>query len=234
MLGKQVVMVFRGNTIGEKIYPKDLAKFVDDHYREKGVELVLKDEVTAIEQTGSNFKVQTRGGQTIEVDGIVAGPGIHPNDELAKSAGLKVDDGIVVNDRLQTSHADIYAAGDVAMFPHAALGKRLRVEHEDNALKSGKQAGRNMAAADEAYTHTPYFYSDLFDLGYEAVGELNSKLTLVEDWQDSFQKGVVYYLEEGRVRGVLLWNVWKKVEEAAALMAEKGPFKAKDLKGKIT
>jgi hypothetical protein len=79
----------------------------------------------------------------------------------------------------------------------------------------------------------PYFFSDLFELGYEAVGELDSKLETVADWQEPFQKGVVYYLEGGRVRGVLLWNVWKKVKEAGALMAEAGPFKATDLKGRI-
>lgn len=169
-----------------------------------------------------------------EVDGVVAGLGIHPHDELAKSAGLRVDDGILVNDRLQTSATDIYAAGDVAMFPHATLGKHIRVEHEDNALKMGKQAGRNMAGADESYNHTPNFYSDMFELGYEAVGELSSKLEMVADWQEPHQKGVVYYLADGRVRGVLMWNMRDKVKDATALMAEAGPFKAEDLKGRIS
>jgi hypothetical protein len=77
------------------------------------------------------------------------------------------------------------------------------------------------------------FYSDLFDLGYEAVGELNSKLQTVSDWEEPFKKGVIYYLDEGRVRGVLLWNVWEKVDDARALMKEKGPFKEKDLIGRI-
>jgi NADPH-dependent 2,4-dienoyl-CoA reductase/sulfur reductase-like enzyme len=119
------------------------------------------------------------------------------------------------------------------MFPHPTLGKQVRVEHEDNALMMGKQAGRNMAGADEAYTHTPFFYSDLFELGYEAVGQLSSKLEMVVDWQEPFQKGAVYYLEGDRVRGVLLWNVWEKVKDATALMAEAGPFKAVDLKNRL-
>jgi NADPH-dependent 2,4-dienoyl-CoA reductase/sulfur reductase-like enzyme len=93
----------------------------------------------------------------------------------------------------------VYAAGDIANFQHAALGKRVRVEHEDNAVQMGKLAGRNMADAQEAYTHTPMFYSDLFDLGYEAVGEINSKLETVTDWQEPFQKGVIYYLENQHV-----------------------------------
>ncbi len=234
MLGKKVSMVFRGNSIGENIYPKDLAKYLNDFYRQKGVELVPGDEVTSLEKTGDSFTVKTRGGLVFEVDGVVAGLGVRPNIDLAKSVGLQVDDGILVNDRLQTSATDIYAAGDVAMFPHATLGKNIRVEHEDNALKMGKQAGRNMAGADEAYTHTPNFYSDLFELGYEAVGELSSKLEMVTDWQEPNQKGVVYYLADGRVRGVLMWNMRDKVKDATALMAEAGPFKAEDLKGRIS
>jgi hypothetical protein len=121
------------------------------------------------------------------------------------------------------------------MFPHQTLGKPVRVEHEDNALKMGKQAGRNMAGADEPYNHTPYFYSDLFELGYEAVGELSSKMETFADWHapQPFQKGVIYYLDAGRVRGMLLWNVWEKLKEATALMEKAGPFKAEDLKGKV-
>ena len=100
----------------------------------------------------------------------------------------------------------------------------------------GKLAGRNMAGAKEAYTHVPMFYSDLFELGYEAVGEINSKLEIVTDWQQPFNKGVIYYLDPAsrRVRGVLLWNVWKQVGNARALMAEAGPFKADDLRGRIS
>jgi 3-phenylpropionate/trans-cinnamate dioxygenase ferredoxin reductase subunit len=77
------------------------------------------------------------------------------------------------------------------------------------------------------------FYSDLFEHGYEAVGELNSQLETVFDWQEPFQKGVVYYLAGERLRGVLLWNFWKQVDHARALMMEKGPFKAEDLIGRI-
>ena len=231
--GKQVTMVFRENSIGENIYPPELSHFLNDTYRQKGVDLVPADEVANLEKTGTSFKVQTRGGRTFEVDGVVAGIGVRPNVELAKSAGLKVENGIVVDDHQRASMPDIFAAGDVAMFPHATLGKMVRVEHEDNALRMGKQAGRNMAGADEPYTHTPSFYSDLFEFGYEAVGELNSKLEMVADWQEPFQKGIVYYLDGRRVRGVLLWNVWKKVKDAADLMTEPGPFTAKDLIGRI-
>ena len=178
--------------------------------------------------------IHTGSGRALEADGVGAGIGIHPNLDLAKEAGLKVNSGIIVNEHLETSTPDVYAAGDAASFYHSALEKRTRVEHEDNAVQMGKVAGRNMAGGSEDYTHIPMFYSDLFDLGYEAVGEMSSKMKTVEDWQEEpFKKGVVYYMDDGRVRGVLLWNVWEKVEEARALMKETGPFKEEDLKGRI-
>ena len=136
--------------------------------------------------------------------------------------------GILVDENLVTSQPDIYAAGDVAEFFNPALGKRLRVEHEDNANTMGRLAGHNMAGASEPYHHLPFFYSDLFELGYEAVGELDSRLATVADWEEPFKKGVVYYLNDERVRGVLLWNVWNKLASARQLIAEPGPFKLAD------
>jgi hypothetical protein len=79
----------------------------------------------------------------------------------------------------------------------------------------------------------PFFYSDLFDLGYEAVGDFDSRLQTVEDWKEPFREGVVYYLKDGRVRAVLLWNVWEQVEHARRLIADRGPFTAKNLKGRL-
>lgn len=232
MVGKKVSMVFLENAVGAKIYPGDLAHFLNDYYRGKGVEVVPEDEVTSLEPVGDRLSVSTKGGRLFVVDGVVAGLGIRPNVELAQQAGLLVQNGIVVDDHLQTTAQDIYAAGDVANFYHSALGKRVRVEHEDNAIQMGKLAGRNMTGAEEPYTHIPMFYSDLFELGYEAVGELNSNLETITDWQEPFKKGVVYYLEGERVRGVLLWNVWDTVPAARALLTETGPFEISGPKGK--
>jgi 3-phenylpropionate/trans-cinnamate dioxygenase ferredoxin reductase component len=235
IVGKKVTMVFPENAISENIFPVDLAHFLNEYYHQKGVEVVTGESAASVHKEGDRIIVRSGSGRAFEADGVVAGIGIHPNVDLAKEVGLKVNDGIIVNERLETSAPDIYAAGDAANFFHAALEKRTRVEHEDNAVHMGKVAGRNMAGANEAYTHIPMFYSDLFELGYEAVGEMSSKMKTIADWQEEpFKKGVVYYMDDGRVRGVLLWNVWEKVEEARALMRETGPFREEDLKGKIT
>ena len=233
MVGAQVTMVFLEEAIGGLVFPSDLAHFLNDYYREKGVEVVPNETVASVQKEGDRIIVRTGSGHAIETDGVVAGIGIRPNVGLAEAAGLGVGNGIVVNERLETSAPDVYAAGDVANFYHVALGKRTRVEHEDNAVSMGKLAGQNMAGGNATYDRIPMFYSDLFELGYEAVGELNSRLEMVSDWQEPFQKGTVYYLEDGRVRGVLLWNFWKQVGNARELMMEQGPFKAQDLVGKI-
>jgi NADPH-dependent 2,4-dienoyl-CoA reductase/sulfur reductase-like enzyme len=150
---------------------------------------------------------------------------------LAKQAGLELGNGIVVDEFLRTSHRDIYSAGDVAAFYNPAMDRRLRVEHEDNANTMGRLAGRNMAGEAESYHHLPYFYSDLFELGYEAVGDLDSRLETVADWEEPYHKGVVYYLQQGRVRGILLWNVWGQVDAARDMIASHRQFQPEDLKG---
>jgi 3-phenylpropionate/trans-cinnamate dioxygenase ferredoxin reductase component len=164
---------------------------------------------------------------------VVAGIGIQPNVELAKAAGLEVDNGIRVDRGLRTSRPDIYAAGDVANFHNPALDQRLRVEHEDNANTMGRLAGQAMAGRRVSYDHLPSFYSDLFELGFEAVGEVDARLETVADWKEPYREGVVYYLRDGRVRGVLLWNVWEQVDSARKLIAEAGPFRAEDLRGRL-
>jgi 3-phenylpropionate/trans-cinnamate dioxygenase ferredoxin reductase subunit len=238
MNGKQVTMLFPEAGIGARVYPPDLAGFLNDYYRQKGVEVLTGSSVVDIQERGAQLAVRTgdgaaSAGQERLVDGVVAGLGIRPNVELAQAAGLTVDNGVLVDEHLRTSEPNIYAAGDVAGFVNPALGKRLRVEHEDNANTMGLRAGHNMAGRPDPYDYLPFFYSDLFDLGYEAVGELDSRLETVADWKEPFQEGVVYYLREGRVRGVLLWNVWEQVEAARRLIAEPGPFQPADLKGRL-
>jgi 3-phenylpropionate/trans-cinnamate dioxygenase ferredoxin reductase component len=231
--GKKVVMLFPSKDIGDRIFPRGLAQFVTRYYEKKGVEVRTEQKITSLDAHGNQLVLKTSSGREFIVDGVVAGVGIEPNVELAQSLGLKIENGIVVNEHLGTSEPDIYAAGDVAAFENPALGKRMRVEHEDNANAMGRCAGRNMAGKPEAYRHLPFFYSDLFELGYEAVGELDSRLETFEDWKKPNEEGVIYYLKNGRVRGVLLWNVWEKVDAARALITEPGPFDAANLKGRI-
>jgi NADPH-dependent 2,4-dienoyl-CoA reductase/sulfur reductase-like enzyme len=218
--GKRVTMIFPDAGIGGRMYPARLSQFINDYYRRRGVTVLSGESVRDVRQPRpGRFVVTLESGRTVEADAVVAGLGIEPNVALADGAGLKVGNGIVVDEQCRTSIADIFAAGDVANFHNPALGVRLRVEHQDNADTMGRVAGRNMAGAGERYEQLPFFYSDLFDLGYEAVGETDARLDIVEDWKKPFEKGVVYYLREGRVRGVLLWSTWGQVDAARRLIA---------------
>jgi NADPH-dependent 2,4-dienoyl-CoA reductase/sulfur reductase-like enzyme len=238
MNGKQVTMVVPEGGVCSRLFPGDLVDFLTDFYRQKGVEILTGRRVSGLESRSGQAVLKVgdasgRGEREIIADGVVAGIGIQPNVELARAAGLEVEDGIRVDASLRTSRPDIYAAGDVANFYNPALGRRLRVEHEDNANTMGRAAGRAMAGAAVAYDHLPFFYSDMFELGYEAVGEVDARLETVADWKQPYREGVVYYLRDGRVRGVLLWNVWEQVEAARRLIAEPGPFSPAVLKGRL-
>ncbi|MGR9046952.1 MAG: NAD(P)/FAD-dependent oxidoreductase [Gammaproteobacteria bacterium] len=238
MNGKQAVMVFPEEGIGARLFPHDLNQFLNGYYQNKGVEVLPGQIVTGLTRERDRLVLNMRSAEgseerTLEVDAVVGGIGIRPNVQLAEQAGLPVDNGIIVDELLRAGNPDIYAAGDVANFYNPSLDARIRVEHEDNALTMGKHAGRNMAGESQPYHHLPYFYSDLFELGYEAVGRTDARLETVEDWVEPFKKGVVYYLQERKVRGVLLWNVWERVESARALIAEPGPLSAGDLKGRL-
>jgi len=238
MNGEQVVMAFPGSGIGALVYPGDLSRYITDYYRQKGVEVRSGLEIQAVERRGNGLVLRAKDGQEIEVDHVIAGIGIRPNIELAQAAGLQIagpeaGGGILVDETLGAGHPDIYAAGDVASFYNPALDRYLRIEHEDNANNMGRTAGLNMAGRTTPYHHLPYFYSDLFDLGYEAVGELNARLETFADWKEPYQKGVIYYLKDGRVRGVLLWNTWDQVEAARRLITEGRVYEENELKGRL-
>ena len=216
--GNDVTLVFPEAAICNRVFPARLGAYLNDTYREKGVEVLAESTVTDIEAGDSGATVTLGDGRRLAADRVVAGIGIEPDVTLARAAGLGVDNGILVDERLQTTQPGIYAAGDVANYPDAVLGMRRRVEHADAARAMGRAAGRNMAGAGEAYHYLPMFYSDLFELGYEAVGQCDSRLEVVEDWREEFKQGVLYYMLDGRVRGVLMIDVWEKVDEARAVI----------------
>jgi NADPH-dependent 2,4-dienoyl-CoA reductase/sulfur reductase-like enzyme len=230
--GYRVTLLFPEEAIGARLFPRDLALDLNAYYAEREVEVRPGERVVGLAAEGQGVVLQMERGE-LRADLVVAGLGIVPNDALAAEAGLAVDDGIVVDELLQTSDPAVFAAGDVARFPSAALGHGLRVEHEDNANRMGRAAGLAMAGAGAPYRHLPFFYSDLFDQGYEAVGVLDPRLEVVADWKEPFRKGVVCYLDGGRVRGVLAWGAFGKMDAARALIAEPGPHDAGSLRGRI-
>lgn len=233
MNDKEVKVFDTGPGIAWRIFPQNVVDFFNDYYEARGVELFPNAEIVDVKKTGDRFSIVLEDGKRHEAEVIVGSIGIEPDVQLAQAANLDVGDGILVDEYLRTLNMDVFAAGDVANFYNPLLDRRIRVEHEDNANAMGKQAGRNMAGAGEQYDYLPMFYSDLFDIGYEAVGRLDARLEIVQDWHSEFEKGVLYYLENNRVSGVLLWNVWGKVDAAKELLGQSSPPEKKDLVGRI-
>jgi NADPH-dependent 2,4-dienoyl-CoA reductase/sulfur reductase-like enzyme len=219
--GCRVTMVFPDPGVCARLFPPELSEFVTDYYREKGVEMRAGERVDSI----ANGTVRTAGGTELEADAVIAGLGIEPATHLAAAIGLPVDDGVVVDELGRAGgRDDIFAAGDVARFPLAVLGHAARVEHEDHANSHGRTVGANMAGAGQPYDHLPFFYSDLFELGYEAVGDLDSRQRVVTSWKEPNRKGVIAYVDDdNRPRGFLLWDVWGKVDAASDLIRAGAP-----------
>jgi NADPH-dependent 2,4-dienoyl-CoA reductase/sulfur reductase-like enzyme len=228
---RSVTLIFPEPGIGARLFPAELSAFLNRYYAARGVEVLAGASVTAVERDGDSVRLATGDGRTLETDAVVAGLGIEPRVELALRAGLPVADGILVDDRGRVGgRDDVFAAGDVARFPEPALGGARRVEHEDHAKSHGRLVGANMAGADEPYDHLPFFYSDLFDLGYEAVGEVDSRLQTIADWSEPGEAGTVYYLDAaGRPRGALLWNRFGRVDAARDLIRAAEPVEPEAL-----
>jgi len=238
----RVTFVFPQEFVGGASYPHALAEQLSETYAARGVQLRPATRVTGGTADAKGVHLTLDDGSTLDVDGVAVGLGITPATTLASEAGLTVTDGVEVDAFGRTEDPDVYAAGDVANWPDPILG-RTRVEHVENATDMGTAVGKVMAADTlgrdaEPYTHTPSFYSDLFDAGYEAVGTLDASLDLVTDWATppgtgEEATGVVYYLEGDRLRGVLLWNVWDSTDAARELLAAERGYTADDLVGAI-
>ncbi|HET7631823.1 MAG TPA: FAD-dependent oxidoreductase [Gemmatimonadaceae bacterium] len=226
-MGKRVTLVFPGEAIGSRLYPPALARTVSALYESRGVELAAGARAVACESRGAQQALTVRDvatgrDRTLLVDGVVVGVGAEPNVELAQSAGLAVQDGIRVDASLRTSDPHIFAAGDVASVYNPALKAWRRVEHADSANHMGGYAGVAMTGRTLAYEYLPFFYSDFYNVSYEAVGEVDSRLEMVEEWTTPYGEGSVWYLRDGRVRGALFWNIFGQLGAGRRAIAAGG------------
>lgn len=232
-ISMEVTLIFPGAYLCSRVFPDYLGQALQQRYQKRGVRILSGDMPVSISKQGEKFRTKTVSSKNIESDLLLVGVGIDPAIDLAKDAGLTVGNGIVVNEYLETSHPDIYAAGDNAFFPYQALGQQMRIEHWDNAFTQGLWAGRNMAGAHEPFVYQPYFFSDLFEFGYEATGEVDARLETFADWQKENSTGVIYYLRNGKVRGVMMCNVWDKIDVARAMIRRGETVTLEQLRGAI-
>ena len=188
-----------------------LAGFFQDYCARKGVTFYTNERVAEIRREGRSCTVVTRAGRELPCDFVCVGVGIVPNVELAQEAGLAIANGVVVNEFLQSSHRDIYAAGDVASYLDPVFGKRRRVEHWGHAEYSGQLAGRNMAGAHEPYDLLTYVWSDIFDLHLEFAGDESEQDQVLARGRREDGAFTVLYLKQGALRAYFAVNADSKV-----------------------
>jgi NADPH-dependent 2,4-dienoyl-CoA reductase/sulfur reductase-like enzyme len=216
-LDAQVVAIFPESRLLEHVVPEELSKYLHDLYEKHHVRLLPETVSEGLEGETSVQQAILSNGERLDVDLVVMGVGIKLNTNFAKGSGLDIqqDGSIPVNDKLQTTHPDIFAAGDITAWLDPNAERRLHVEHWDVARRQGRVAGRNMAGSQETYSALPYFFSDLYDLSFEVWGELTS-------WDQTVQRGTFdegsfsfFYFDQGRLKGVLAVN--RSDEERTAM-----------------
>ena len=217
-LGAEVAIVAPEAVPLERVLGPEVGGVYRDLHAEHGVDLHLSTQVEAIVGTVAAQGVRTKEGTLIEGDLVVVGVGVSPRDELAREAGLTLENGIVVDEFLHTSAVDVFAAGDVAATWNPMYQKRIRMEHWANALNQGQTAALNMLGRDAAFTKLPYFYSDQYDLGMEYNG-------YASDWDRVVLRGDVagrvflaFWLKDGRVLAGMNANVWDQGDGIKALV----------------
>jgi 3-phenylpropionate/trans-cinnamate dioxygenase ferredoxin reductase subunit len=202
----------------ERVLGSEVGAVYRDVHAKQGVELVLGTGVEAIEGNGRASGVRVSGGRTLPADVVVLGVGAAPRLELAQAAGLRVGDGVLVDDRLRTSVPNIYAAGDIARAEHPILGETVRVEHWGTALEQGPVAARNMLGQDVAYDRIPYFFSDQYDVGMEYAGYAMTYDRVVFRGDPSTFEFMAFWMRGDRVAAGTNVNVWDVNEDIQALV----------------
>lgn len=230
--GHQIDWIIAEKEPFDRIFPETLRTRLFRAYQDHGVEIIKGTRVEKIEESGSLPVVVTSTGRRLPGDVVVIGAGWELNTGIAETAGLVGADarGVFVDAYGRTQEKDIYAAGDIARLE----GDFAPVMHEDRALTQGRMVGRNMAGAQEAYATRPFFYSDIYSWGYEAVGHLDTRYDMVEDWVRPGEEGVVYYLDKQRLVGILNWNVWDGVPTARTLLDSERRWTPEELRAQIT
>jgi 3-phenylpropionate/trans-cinnamate dioxygenase ferredoxin reductase component len=216
--GLEVTMVDPLELPSERIFGSEIGAFYRHVHRDHGVELVLGEGVEAFEGDGSVSRVRTAGGKTIDCDFVVVGIGVAPRVEIARRAGLEVENGIVVNERLESSAPGVFAAGDVAHAWHPFYKERIRVEHWSGALNQGPVAARAMLGQKVSYDRIPYFFSDQYDVGMEYSGHAPKWDEVVFRGDRAGGKFIAFWLHDGRVIAGMNVNVWDVNEHVQALI----------------
>jgi 3-phenylpropionate/trans-cinnamate dioxygenase ferredoxin reductase subunit len=219
--GLEVTVVEPASVPLERVMGAEVGTIYRDIHTDHGVEMLMGTGVDAFEGDAAVERVRTGDGRAIECDFVVVGVGVQPRVQLGAAAGLEVDNGIVVDEHLETSVPGVFAAGDVANAHHPFYGERIRVEHWANALHQGPAAARNMLGLAEPFERLPYFFSDQYDVGMEYSG-------FARDWDRVVFRGdpgtlefIAFWISDERVVAGMNVNVWDVNDSIRRLVSER-------------
>jgi 3-phenylpropionate/trans-cinnamate dioxygenase ferredoxin reductase subunit len=202
----------------QRVLGAEVGAIYRDIHADHGVRMLLGTGVEELEGAGAVERVRTTDGREIDCDFVVVGVGVQPRTELAVEAGIATDNGVLVDEHLQTSRPRVFAAGDVANAHHPFYGARLRVEHWDNALKQGPAAARTMLGRGEPFDHLPYFFSDQYDIGMEYSGFARGWDRVVFRGDRAAREFIAFWMVGDRVVAGMNVNVWDVTDDIRRLI----------------
>jgi 3-phenylpropionate/trans-cinnamate dioxygenase ferredoxin reductase component len=207
----------------ERVLGAEVGAIYRDIHADHGTRMLMGTGVEAFEGGSAVERVRTSDGRELECDFVVVGVGVEPRTRLAAEAGLALDNGIAVDERLRTSEPAVFAAGDVANAHHPFYGERIRVEHWANALNQGPAAARSMLGSDAAYDRLPYFFSDQYDVGMEYSGFARAWDRVVMRGDPASREFIAFYMAGDRVVAGMNVNVWDVTDPIQGLIRERVP-----------
>lgn len=215
------VVIDVADRVWSTVFPVPISRFLQRYFEERGVRFLLGRDVTALEGGERVERVRLADGDEVAADLVVVGVGIQPNEQLAREAGLAVQDGVIVDSYCETTAGHVYAAGDVARYPDPVFGGLVRTDHWDHARAQGKAAGRNMAGEREPFDHLSYFFTHVFDLSINVFGRTGETERTIVSGELGSGRSVVYCVAGDRLTGAVLINANDAMDECRELVRER-------------
>lgn len=195
----RVTLVFRHDRPLADLFTEEMSDYFRSYYEARGVTFLPRSEVKSFALSDEGIATNLMSGQSLTSGIAVAGIGVEPAVELFEESSLQVDDGIVVNEYLETNVTDVYAAGDVTNYWDVVFAKRRHIEHWDNAMQQGKHVAQVVLGQRQPFVRVPYFFSDAFDLSWEFWGDNEGADEVVYRGDVASGSFSTWWLQEGRV-----------------------------------
>ena len=227
--GLEVTLLDPNEVPLERVLGPEVGAVYRDIHADHGVQMLMGTGVAAFEGDKAVKRVRTSDGRELECDFVVVGVGVQPRTDLAAQAGIAVNDGILVDEHLQTSGPGVFAAGDVARAHHPFYGQGIRVEHWSNALNQGPAAARTMLGHTDAYHRVPYFFSDQYDVGMEYTGFAHTWDRVVFRGDPASREFVAFWLTGDHVVAGMNVNVWDVTDPIQRLIRGRVPVEDRRL-----